>query len=434
MSYTNRFFHYALPSIGALLVTGLYFVVDGIFVGQGVGSNGLAAVNLAVPYISILTAITTMIAMGGATLASIALGAKQQEKAAVFFNTSIFSILSVSVIFLIITFIFLEKITFFLGANEILLESTMTYIKYYVSFDIFFASSLALATFVRNDGAPRLAFWSMILGAASNIFLDWLFIFVLQMGIKGAAVATGLGQILSCVLLLHHFIRRQGELYFSLQKINIRLIPDIFKTGLPECITQMSSPVTIFCYNLIIIEMLGEKGVAAYSIVSYLLIIVFAVFIGIAEGLQPLLSRSYGERNYQALGEFFKVGLKTNLGLSLVIYVSFLIFGKTIINIFTDDEIIVYLAYSCICIYGLSFLLASLNIVYTTFFLATRNTKLAVKIALLRSIVFNSLCIFGTAYLLGEQGIWFGIVAVELMVILYLYAKKLFNLPLLKQA
>lgn len=432
MSYQSRFFHYAVPSIGALLVTGLYFVVDGIFVGQGVGDNALAAINLSVPYISILTAIATMIAMGGATLSSIALGENNQPKARSIFNTSIFAIFVIAVLYFLFTYLFLEQIVNFLGANAVLFNYTATYIKYYVSFDFFFASAMALATFARNDGAPRLAFWAMIAGAVSNIFLDWLFIFVLHLGIKGAAVATGIGQIISCLILVPHFIKGKGELCFSIKNIVPVKIGQIVQTGLPECITQMSSPITIFCYNLIIIEMFGEKGVAAYSIVSYLLLVVFAVFIGIAQGLQPLLSRSYGEQNETAMAEFFKIGLKSNLVLAAVIYLFFFIFGKNVISIFTSDSIIISLTYTCICIYGISFLFAALNIVYSSFFLATKKTGLAVKMTVLRSLVFNSICIFGIAWLFGESGVWFGSVLAEILVMLYLYSQNLLEMPLTK--
>lgn len=429
MSYSSKFFHYALPSVGALLVVGLYFVVDGIFVAKGVGSTGLAAINLAVPFISVLSSITTMLAIGGATLASISLGERNIKQANVFFNTSITLILSIAVVFLFLTFLFLKEIALFLGCSNILLQPTMEYIKYYVAFDIFFSGTLALATFVRNDGNPRLAFWGMIIGAISNIFLDWLFIFVLHWGIKGAAVASGLGQIFSFVLLLSHFMKRKGELYFSRQILKKNNIYNIIKTGFPECITQMSSPITIFCYNVIIIKLLGEKGVAAYSIVSYLLVIVFAVFIGVAEGLQPLLSRSFGEKNGEALKQFFKVGIKTNISLACLIYGIFAVFGHRIIEIFTNDSDILQIAYACIGIYGISFLFASCNIVYTTFFLATKETGTAVKIAILRSVILNSLCIFTAAGFFQNNGIWLGIVSAEFLVLLYLYSGRLLRKP-----
>lgn len=328
------------------------------------------------------------------------------------------------------TYCFTDEIVCFLGANAALFDYTSIYIKYYVSFDIFFALSLALATFARNDGAPRLAFWAMIAGAVSNIFLDWLLIFGLHLGIKGAAVATGIGQIISCLILLPHFVRGKGELEFSFRYIMPAEIRQIIHTGLPECITQMSSPVTIFCYNLIIIEIFGEKGVAAYAIVSYLLLVVFAIFIGIAEALQPLLSRSYGEKNKIALTEFFKIGLKTNSFFAVIVYLFFLLFGKNIISIFTGDSNVIDLTYACICIYGISFMLAAFNIIYSTFFLATKKTDLAVKVAVLRGLIFNSICIFSVAWIFGQSGVWFGIVLAELLVLMYLYRQRLLKIPL----
>lgn len=199
-------------------------------------------------------------------------------------------------------------------------------------------------------------------------------------------------------------MKRKGELYFSRQILKKNNIYNIIKTGFPECITQMSSPITIFCYNIIIIKLLGEKGVATYSIVSYLLVIVFAVFIGVAEGLQPLLSRSFGEKNGEALKQFFKVGIKTNISLACLIYGIFAVFSHRIIEIFTNDSDILQIAYACIGIYGISFLFASCNIVYTTFFLATKETGTAVKIAILRSVILNSLCIFTAAGFFQNNG------------------------------
>lgn len=420
MSYSSKFFHYALPSVGALLVVGLYFVVDGIFVAKGVGSNGLAAINLAVPFISVLSSITTMLAIGGATLASISLGERNIKQANVFFNTSITLILSIAILFLFLTFLFLKEIALFLGCSNILLQPTMEYIKYYVAFDIFFSGTLALATFVRNDGNPRLAFWGMIIGAISNIFLDWLFIFVLHWGIKGAAVASGLGQIFSFVLLLSHFMKRKGELYFSRQILKKNNIYNIIKTGFPECITQMSSLLLYFVIISLLSSCWEKKA---------LLLIVFAVFIGVAEGLQPLLSKSFGEKNGEALKQFFKVGIKTNISLACLIYGIFTVFGHRIIEIFTNDSDILQIAYACIGIYGISFLFAACNIVYTTFFLATKETGTAVKIAILRSVILNSLCIFTAAGFFQNNGIWLGIVFAEFLVLLYLYYGRLLRKP-----
>ena len=418
MSNSKQFYNFVIPSIGAMLVTGLYFVVDGIFVGRGVGLNGLASVNIAVPFISILTSVTMMITMGGATLTSICFGKKQIKQANNYFNTSLLFVFIFSLSLTIISLFFSKHIASLLGASDILLNGTAEYIKYYVMFGIFFCGSLILSVFVRNDGNPRLAFWGMIVGAVTNIFLDWLFIFPLGMGIKGAAIASGLGQFLACITLCTHFIQSKGNLKIQMPKVEFEDIKNIIKVGSPEFITQMSQPVTIFCFNIVVMHFYQEIGVSAFSIISYILIIIFSIFIGLAQGIQPLISHSYGTGNKEKEQYFFKKGLYLNVILSLVVYVIMLVFGKSIISIFNNDPTIIDIGYDCIKIYGMSFIFAASNIVYTTHFLATKNTKKAMFIAIARSFVLNSIFIFMLPILFGIDYLWSGMIIAEFIVML----------------
>lgn len=413
MSDNRKFFQYVIPSIGSMLVTGLYFVVDGIFVGRGVGTNGLAAVNISVPFISLLTAITMMITMGGASLTSIAFGRKESEKANNIFNTSICLVLFFSLFMSTISILFPQPIARMLGASEVLLQDTAVYLKYYVIFGVFFCGAMMLSAFIRNDGNPGLAFWGMITGAFSNIFLDWLFIFPLKMGVKGAAIASGLGQVLACLILSFHFVFQKGTLRFACPKIKKIEVQNILHTGLPEFITQMNSPVTTFCYNQLVIRISGEIGMAAFSVIAYLLVIILAVFIGLAQGLQPLLSLSRGEGNLKRERKFLHQGLILNVFLSLVVYFVMIVWGKPIIGIFNSDPEMIYLAYDCILVYGTSFPFAAINIVYTTYFLSIKQTHQALRIAVLRSLFLNIIFIFAMPAFLGEKFIWLGITIAE---------------------
>ncbi|MGN0593110.1 MAG: MATE family efflux transporter [Ruminococcus sp.] len=413
MHNNRRFIQYVIPSIGSMLVTGLYFVVDGIFVGRGVGTNGLAAVNISVPFISLLTAITMMITMGGASLTAISFGRGETEKANNLFHISVFLVLLFSLFMSAISILFPEPIAKMMGANEVLLKDTAIYLKHYVVFSIFYCGAMMLATFIRNDGNPQLAFWGMIAGALSNIFLDWLFIFPLQMGIKGAAIASGLGQVLACLILSFHFILKKGILRFALPKLSKADVFSVLHTGLPEFVTQMNSPVTTFCYNQIVIRAFGEIGMAAFSVIAYLLVIILAVFIGLAQGLQPLLSLSRGEGNFKQEKAYLRQGLVLNVFLSLLVYVIMVLWGKPIISIFNSDSEMIRLAYECILVYGTSFPFAAVNIVYSTYFLSVKQTSQALRIAILRSFVLNIICIFSIPAILGDSFIWLGITIAE---------------------
>ncbi|MGN1373514.1 MAG: MATE family efflux transporter [Candidatus Coproplasma sp.] len=422
----RRFFKYVIPSIGAMLVSGLYFVVDGIFVGRGIGTDGLAAVNLSVPFISLLIAIPMMIAMGGASLTSISFGKGETERANVYCNTSIFMVLVFALSMSVIGIFFSEPIALLLGANQALLEDTALYLKYFVMFGVFFSGAMVLAAFVRNDGNPKLAFWGMTVGACCNVFLDWLFVFPLHMGLMGAAIASGLGQVLSCIILSFHFIFKKGCLRLAMPKMSIKEVGSIFKTGLPEFVTQMNSPITTFCYNQIVIRAFGEIGMAAFSVVAYLLTIILAVFAGLAQGIQPLLSESRGKGDEVGEKKYMLKGLITNIILSLLVYLVMTTLGKPIIGIFNSDAEMIRLAYESILVYGISFPFAAINIVYTTYYLSVKQTAAAMRIAVLRSFILNVACIFAVPALFGERFIWVGIAVAEALDTLFVLLNNLY--------
>lgn len=416
MSQNQTFYRMVIPSVGAMLVSGLYVVVDGIFVGRGVGVDGLAAVNIAVPFLTIMTAITMMVTMGGATITAIRFGQNDIPGANRSFHASVQMILVFSVGLALCSWLFPREIARLLGASPTLLEDTAVYLQYYVLFSIFFCGAMALSAFVRSDGAPRLAFWGMVVGAVSNIALDWLFIFPLQMGVKGAAIASGLGQVLACLLLSTHFIRRKGALTLSVRVREPGLRREILLRGLPEFVNQMGQPVTIFCYNLLAMRFLGEIGVSAFSVVNYLVVITTAIFIGVSQGVQPLISRSFGEKDEPKEQFFFRKGLTVNFILALSVNFVMLLFGKGIISVFNSNAQLISIAYSCINIYGISFLFASVNIVWITHLLATKHTGQAVLLSMLRGLLCNTLFIFLVPAIFGKEAVWTGIIAAELVV------------------
>ena len=413
MNLKKRFCQYVIPSVGAMLVTGLYFVVDGVFVGRGVGAMALAAVNIAVPFISVLTAVSMMITMGGATLTSICFGKGDMEQADHIFRLSLLMVFGFSAFMTVVSVFFSEPIARTLGASDLLLEDTADYIKYFVMFGIFFCCSNTLSAFVRNDGNPRLAFWGMITGAVSNVFLDWLFIFPLQMGIKGAAIASGLGQVLACLVLVSHFVLKRGALTLGFPSASCGGTVQILKTGLPEFVTQMSQPVVILCYNYLILRIYGEIGVSAFSVISYILVVVIGVFTGLAQGIQPLLSRSFGVGDLAEEKSVFRMGVRTNVLLAAIIYGIMLMFGDQIISVFNNDPQLIALGYQCIRMYGLSFLFAAVNIVYIIYYLATKRTPQALLLSGFRSFVASTAFIFLIPAFFGPDAVWTGMIAAE---------------------
>lgn len=302
-------------------------------------------------------------------------------------------VLTFSIVVSAIGIIFPGGITRLAGASAMLETGTAIYIRYFSMFAVFACMSMAMSAFVRNDGNPNLALWGMIAGAVSNVILDWVFIFPLQMGIKGAAIASGLGQLISLLVLSVHFIRRHGKLRFRKTRLSLSLIGKIVKRGLPELITQMSQPVTILCYNLVVINTLGEIGVSAFSVICYLLTLILGVFMGVSQGVQPLISRSFGEKDAVSEKYYFRAGVIANVGLSVAVYLVLMFFGKSIIAIFNPNTQLISIAHEAAKMYGLSFVLAAPNIICVTYFLSTKRTRQALIISASRSVVFNIILI-----------------------------------------
>lgn len=227
---TKSLFGYIFPAMGGLFVTYLYNVVDGIFVGQGVGSAALGAVNIGVPFITFVVAIAAMFPYGGATVAGIRMGRGDEAGANLAFMTAFSLTLFISLILMLVGMVFSRQIVDINGARELsaeMREMSEEYLFYYSAFSVPMLLSTCLSVFVRNDGSPTLSFVGICVGAVANIFLDWLFIFPFNMGVIGAAIASGLGQIFSTLVLLSHFARRKGKLQIKLFKIDFCLIKKI---------------------------------------------------------------------------------------------------------------------------------------------------------------------------------------------------------------
>ncbi|WBW97130.1 MATE family efflux transporter [Oceanirhabdus sp. W0125-5] len=427
-SLWKEFMRYAVPSVIGMMVSALYIVVDGIFVGRGVGAGALASVNVALPVITLMMAITMMMTMGGAAVMSIKFGENKHEEGNNIFLQSLVLIVAVTGVVSLIGIIFPVQLARILGASDELVKGTAEYLRYYLIFGLGFSGSLALSTFVRNDGNPNLAMVALIVGAVTNITLDYTFIFIFKFGIAGAAVASGLGQLSSVIILLTHFFKKKGQLELYIPKLKKDETKRIIKAGTPEFIVQVSNAVTILAFNLVIIKRIGEVGVAGFSIIGYITTVLLALFIGVSQGIQPLISYNSGKGDYDKVDTVFKMGLKTNFIASLVIYVIILVFGKSIISIFNDDQSLIKLTYDAIVIYGFSFVIASINIVNVTYHQATENSKIANLISISRGMVFTIVALVVLPLIIGDIGIWISIILGEvctLFLIMYLiYIKK----------
>ena len=409
---------YIFPAVGSLFVTYLYNVMDGIFVGQGVGSAALGAVNIGVPFITFAVAIVAMFPMGGATIIAIRMGRDDKDGANQAFMSALTLTILTAVALTIMGTVFSQQIVDLSGARDLgdeMRRMSADYLFYYSAFSLPMLMSNCLSVFVRNDGSPTLSFAGMCAGAVSNIFLDWLFIFPLQMGVIGAAVASGLGQIVSLLVLLSHFIRKHGNLRIRRFTIQPALIRKICKRGAPEAVTQLTTPVTALCYNLVLAGLVGDIGVSTYSVLSFIYSLANAVLSGVAQGLQPLWGNSYGKRDTKEINDYFRFGITVNLVLSVLVYAGLVFFNEPTICIFSQEIVLVKAASKALPVFALSFIPMALNLVYTSLLYSTKRTKQSDIIAICRVIVIKAIAIFCIPVIWGVKAIWAAPFAAEMI-------------------
>ena len=387
MSRTKTVLKYVLPTILSQCAFFLFTIVDGIFVGHGVGTDALGAVNLAMPFIMIISSAFMLTTIGGVTITAIRIGRKDFEGANNAFMHALLCTLAFSAFFTVAGTFFRRPLAALLGADGVYAGMVSEYLLWYSVFTVPSAFAAALQGFGRNDGAPVFVMISTIVSTLLNIFLDWLFVFPLKMGIGGAAIATGLSQTASFVIIGSHFARKRGTLRIKKFSYDNRLMLKVLKRGFPEMLSQLTTPITIFCMNIVIAKYIGNDGINAYSIVGYIISFAFAVFIGVSEGMQPLFGQSYGDKNDGDLRYYRKAGLIWSLCGSIFVYI--------------------FIVIAAIPKYGWSFLFGAMNTIVSAYLYSTKRTREAAVVNILRGFIFTPLCVVMLSWLSGGGIVWF---------------------------
>ena len=406
-SRSKTLFTYMAPAILTNACIFLFTIVDGIFVGQGVGSDALGAVNIAMPLVMIATAVNMLTSIGGVTVAAIRLGRGEKEGANQAFMHSLSSNLFFALMITLACVFFTTPLARALGASDTYLSMAKDYIFWWGLFAIPSALSLNFQSFCRNDGSPGLVGLSTVTGTVLNIFLDWLFVFPLKMGVMGAAVATGLSQTVTMLIVLGHFIARKGELGIRPFKVEGKLYRKVLFRGLPEMIAQFATPVTTICMNHVLVQNIGDVGINAYSIISYVSSLAMSVLAGASEGLQPLFGQSYGAKHEKDLKYYFRAGMLICLFGSAAIIALSILFDHQICALFGADSTTYAYTIRHLPQYAWAFIVAGLNTMISAYLYSTKRSTHAIVLNTARSLVLNTLIITGLPAVLGGAIVWF---------------------------
>lgn len=411
----TQFLSYAIPSSVANFISSLYTVVDGIFVGQGVGDSALAAVNIVLPFTVVLLGMANMLAVGGGALVSKNIGSNNIDKAIDIFRQVMKLLLIICIVITIVCVVFPEKIVRMLGATDNLAPMSTEYLRFYAIFCTPNLVGIVLNSFVRNDNRPKLAMFSTIAGAITNVVLDYVFIFPLNMGIKGAAIATGLGQIVTVSMLLPHFIRKRGVLSFGSTSLEMEHIKNALNIGLPSFLGQVGFSIIVFLHNIALSNYMGEVGISTYSIINYITTNIYMVLLGLTFGAQPLISYNFGRKDKEKMLGFYKINQISSLVISISTTAICYIWGSQIVGIFTTDPKIAQMAYSGLKIACLAYIIGGLNLDTVVYYQAVEIPKFSNLIAILRSMVFLPICLYVLPKIFGLNGIWASVLTSELL-------------------
>ena len=398
---------YVVPAILSNACIFLFTIIDGVFVGNGIGSDALGAVNIAMPMVMIATAINMLTSIGGCAIAAIRLGQNDKEGANQAFLHSLTANVFLAAIITIVCTLLTGPLSAFLGADAFYLPMVKEYVFWWGLFAIPSALSVNFQFFCRNDGSPMLVMVATVASTVLNIFLDWLFVFPMQMGIMGAAVATGISQTASWLIVAVHFICRKGDLRICFYKPQMKMFGQVIFFGLPEMIAQFATPVTTICLNTVIVANFGEMGVNAFAVISYVASLAISVFSGAAEGLQPLFGQTYGAKEEKDMKWYFRRGMLISLVGSIVIVGLCILFGRPICSLFGADAKTLEYTLQYLPQYAWAFIVVGLNTMISAYLYSTERSGYAIPLNICRALVFNTLIIRGLPALLGKEVIWF---------------------------
>lgn len=418
-------FQNVAPAILANAYVFLFSVVDGIFVGQGAGMQALGAVNIALPFVLIVQALNAMASIGGVTITAIRFGGGDKSGAQSAFMHSVTINFLVGCLVMLIGCGMTGPVCRLLGADGGYYQLAKEYVFWWALFAAANSVSLNLQSFCRNDGNPGLVAVTNVVVTVLNIFLDWLFVFPMKKGVAGAAVATGISQVVGLLVILTHFVFKKGELRIKKYKPQGKLYCKIVLRGLPEAIAQFSTPVTTFCMNQTLMANYGEIGINAFSVISYLSSFTMSVFFGASEGMQPLFGQAYGAKEDENLKYYYRAGQLISIigsGICVAIYIAF---PHVLCGLFGADAETIDFTAVHMWEYCWGFVVGSVNTMISAYLYSTKRSGYAIALNIVRSLVINSLVITFVPMIFGKAVVWhtFGIYEILVLVVALLLKK-----------
>lgn len=410
------------PTVAGMMFSVLLIITDGIFVGHGLGSDALAAINIVSPVWTFGTGIGLMFGMGGSIIASISLSQGKSGKARYYMSVA----LIISTLFLLLCsaliLAFPNTSLKLLGCSDSLIPLARLYMFGFVPFAASNAFLVSSSFFVRLDGAPKYAMICSITAAVINFTLDYLFIFPFQFGIMGAAIATSLGSLIGACMTGWYLFRGKKSLHFcaiSFKKTGIKIthaVKRICTLGFPSFLGELALGFMMLIGNITFMKYIGENGVAAFSIACYFFPIIFMLDSAIAQSAQPIISFNHGIKNRKRIYSAARLSLTAAISCSIAIFVFTYFFSPEISSLFINPKTTTHaIASAGFPLYAICFVPCAINIISVVYFQSIECSRIAMFITVMRGFLFLGLAFWLMPVWLGVNGIWLAVPAGEIL-------------------
>ena len=416
----KKLFRFTGPTIIMMIFTSLYGIVDGLFVSNVVGKTAFAAVNLILPFPTILSALGFMIGTGGSALISMTMGEGDNKKANSLFSLMVYLTIVLGTVISVIGLIFVPQVAVFLGAQGEMVDICVLYGRIYLSALPLFMLQYVFQSFLVVAEKPKMGLAVTVAAGVTNMILDALFMAVFDWGVAGAALATAISQAIGGGIPLIYFLMpNKSRLRLGKTNIDGRAIIKTCTNGSSELMTNISSNIVNILFNYQLMQFAGEDGVSAYGVIMYCNFIFISVFLGYSIGSAPIIGFQYGAENYKELKSLLKKSAWIIGILSVVLMGLAELLAPTLSRIFVGyDSGLLALTLRAFRIYSVMFLFCGFNVFGSSFFTALNNGLVSAIISFLRTLVFQIGCVLILPILLDIDGIWLSVVIAELLSLL----------------
>lgn len=426
------------PTLLGLAFIALFNIADGIFVGKGVGSMALAAVNIAGPLFFISTAVALMFATGVSVVAAIHLSQKNYKAANINVTQAVMASTIILTLFALILVAFPGKVNYLFGGTPLLEPLVKEYINYIWPWAVFLSLALIGSFVIRLDGAPKYAMCVNVIPSTANIFLDWLFVFPLNMGIKGAALGTSICEGVAAVMVIVYFVKYSKNIHFYKLKstakslaLTLRNIGYMVKVGFATFIGEIAISLMLLAGNYLFMSYLHEDGIAAFTVACYTFPLIFMFGSAVAQSALPIASYNYGIKQYGRISSTLKVSLIVGLFSGIVLTLAGVGLSKPLVGLFLDRGTQPYLiAVQGFPYFALSFVFSTLNLILIGFYQSIKKAASSIVFMFLRGCVILVPVFISAPMVFGIKGLWLAVPLSELLTFIVILVTMLIHRPL----